>query len=128
MNNPTNKKVVVMLDGFNPPLKAHIELMRKAIEAVNAYKGIFVMESQDCTVTRRYGRGYTFKEEARLEMLRSIWEHKVIEHEKHKYSRKNFPLCTERNDLYDDEEQDCINGRQLQPSHDCTLKANAVSY
>lgn len=72
VTKPTNKKVVVMLDGFNPPLKVHIELMRKAIEAVNADKGIFVMESQDCTVRRRYGQGYTFREENRLEMLRSI--------------------------------------------------------
>ena len=31
-----NKRMVVMVDSFNPPTLAHIKLMREAIDAIDA--------------------------------------------------------------------------------------------
>lgn len=70
-------KIVVMGGSFNPPTIAHLELMKAAIEAVDARQGIFVPTAHDYVakkMKRQHCPQYTLSEAIRLEMLESFCE------------------------------------------------------
>ena len=67
-------KVIVVLGGsFNPPTKAHTELLKSAVKQLNAEFGIFVPSSK-AYVERKMSKqnSFTYSEEKRLAMLNAI--------------------------------------------------------
>lgn len=69
------RKIVVMGGSFNPPTRAHLQLMHAAIDAIGADSGIFVPTAHDYVV-RKMKRlkcpQDTLSEAIRLEMLESF--------------------------------------------------------
>lgn len=68
-------KVVVMGGSFNPPTYAHLQLMKSAIEAIDASQGIFVPAAHDYVakkMKRQKCPQDTLSESIRLEMLESF--------------------------------------------------------
>ena len=68
-------KIVVMGGSFNPPTIAHLELMRAAVDAVNAGRGIFVPTSHTYVERKMKKAGCrydTLSDELRLLMLESF--------------------------------------------------------
>lgn len=72
---PGKRNIVVMGGSFNPPTLAHLRLMRAAVDAVGAEKGIFV-PSNDAYVRNKMRRQRleqeTLSEETRLSMLEAM--------------------------------------------------------
>ena len=73
-----NRKIAVVLGGsFNPPTKAHAELLESAVEQLNADIGIFVPASENYVgrKIRRHGnKDKLYSEQERLAMLNAICE------------------------------------------------------
>ena len=68
-------KVVVMGGSFNPPTYGHLQLMKSAIEAIDASQGIFVPAAHDYVakkMKRQKCPQDTLSESLRLEMLESF--------------------------------------------------------
>lgn len=68
-------KIVVMGGSFNPPTRAHIELMLTAVDAIGAVKGIFVPAAYDYVAKKMKKLKYpgdTLSEAIRMEALNSI--------------------------------------------------------
>lgn len=68
-------KIVVMGGSFNPPTKAHMELMLTAVDSIGAAKGIFVPTSYEYVarkMKRRRCPGDTLSTKIRMEALESI--------------------------------------------------------
>lgn len=72
---PGSRRIVVMGGSFNPPTLAHLRLMRAAVDALGAEKGIFV-PSNHAYVERKMRRQRQEKEvlpeDMRLEMLAAM--------------------------------------------------------
>ncbi|MBQ1256000.1 MAG: DUF1768 domain-containing protein [Clostridia bacterium] len=70
-------RIVVIGGSFNPPTRAHFMLMEKAMEAVDAAKGVFVPTAHDYVfkkLKRQRCPGDVLSEETRLKMLESFCE------------------------------------------------------
>lgn len=68
-------RIVVMGGSFNPPTRAHLQLMEAALEAVDARQGIFVPQAQDYVakkMKRQRCPQDTLSESVRLAMLESF--------------------------------------------------------
>ncbi len=68
-------KIVVMGGSFNPPTVAHLQLMKAALAAVDAWRGIFVPAAHDYVLKKMKKQKCpqcTLSEEIRLEMLGSL--------------------------------------------------------
>ena len=68
VTKPADKRIVVMPGSFNPPTRTHILWMNIVLNKLNAERGIFLIESDDCLPDR----GYRFNEQNRLDMLKII--------------------------------------------------------
>lgn len=69
------EKTVVLGGSFNPPTTAHLQLIRSAMEAINACRGIFVPTSHDYVekkMKRQKCAKDTLGDSIRLEMLESL--------------------------------------------------------
>lgn len=69
------KKMVVMGGSYNPPTRAHYALMEKAMDAINADKGVFVPTAHEYVfkkLKRQRCPGDVISEEVRLQMLESF--------------------------------------------------------
>ena len=68
-------RIVVMGGSFNPPTRAHLQLMEAALEAVDACQGVFVPTAHDYVakkMKRQKCPQDTLGESIRLEMLESF--------------------------------------------------------
>ena len=69
-----NKRMVVMGGSFNPPTLAHFKLMREAIDAIDAWRGVFVPVS-DAYLKRKMRRCHppvVLSPAMRIKMLQSM--------------------------------------------------------
>ena len=69
-----NKKMVVMGGSFNPPTLAHFTLMREAIDAIDAWRGVFVPVS-NAYLKRKMRRSHppvVLSPAMRIKMLQSM--------------------------------------------------------
>lgn len=69
------KKIVVLGGSFNPPTKAHIELLNSAVEQLGAEFGIFVPSSNNYVsrkISKHDRNSIVFSEQTRFEMLNEI--------------------------------------------------------
>ena len=63
-----------MVDSFNPPTLAHIKLMREAIDAIDAWRGVFV-PVRDAYLKRKMQRCHPpvmLAQAMRVKMLQSM--------------------------------------------------------
>jgi nicotinic acid mononucleotide adenylyltransferase len=72
-----NKKIVVLTGSFNPVTKAHFEILSKAVDYLNADKGLFVATNDQyltkkTVVEAKTRTKFFLSEEVRREMLESL--------------------------------------------------------
>ena len=75
MNEMNQEKIVVLGGSFSPPTVAHLELMRTAIDAVGADRGLFVLTPFWYVERKLKKTGFrreALPDEVRLEMLKAI--------------------------------------------------------
>ena len=102
-----NKRIVVMGGSFNPPTLAHYVLMREAIDALDAYRGIFVPVS-DAYLRRKMRHCHppvVLSPEMRIEMLLSMCTDNrmmVCEKEMGTVEARTMPTLMELQEEYPD--------------------------
>ena len=83
-----NTKTIVVLGGsFNPPTKAHIELLKSTVEQLDATLGLFVPASNryvEKKMSRQKQDSYLYSEKTRYDMLKAICKD---------YDRLNVDTC-----------------------------------
>ena len=104
-----NKRMVVMGGSFNPPTRAHYTLMRAAIDALDAWKGIFVPVS-DAYLKRKMRHCHppvVLSPEMRVSMLQSMCTDSrmtVCEREIGTVEARTLPTLMELQEEYPDAE------------------------
>ena len=71
------KRIVVMTGSFNPLTKAHVDVLKQAVDAVDAEKGLFVTSSEVALIKKtvikvKTRTPFRLTEETRREILRSV--------------------------------------------------------